>query len=33
MAFFGPSAIAHMLILIGVFFTADVFRKAKKDKE
>ena len=32
MAFFGPSAIAHLLILIGVFFTADVFRKAKKDK-
>jgi hypothetical protein len=33
MTFFGPSAIAHMLILIGVFFTADVFRKAKKNKE
>jgi len=32
-AFFGPSVIIHLLILIGVFFTADVFRKAKKNKE
>lgn len=30
MAFFGPSAIAHMLVLIGVFFTADIFHKAEK---
>lgn len=26
---FGPSAIAHMLVLIGVFFTAEIFKKAK----
>jgi len=32
-AYFGPSVIIHLLILIGVFFTADVFRKAKKNKE
>ena len=31
-AYFGPSVIIHLLILIGVFFTADVFRKAKKNK-
>ena len=30
MAFFGPSAIAHLLVLIGVFFTADIFLKAEK---
>ena len=30
MAFFGPLAIAHMLVLIGVFFTADIFHKAEK---
>jgi hypothetical protein len=30
MAFFGPSAIAHLLVLIGVFFTADIFHKAEK---
>ena len=27
--FFGPSAVAHTLVLIGVFFTAEIFRKAK----
>ena len=32
-AYFGPSVIIHLLILIGVFFTADVFRKAKKNKD
>ena len=27
--FFGPSAVAHTLVLIGVFFTAEIFKKAK----
>ena len=27
---FGPSAIAHTLVLIGVFFTAEIFRKSQK---
>ena len=27
--FFGPSAVAHTLVLIGVFFTAEIFNKAK----
>jgi hypothetical protein len=25
---FGPSAIVHTLVLIGVFFTAEIFKKA-----
>ena len=29
-AFFGPSAIAHMLILIGVFFTTEIFSNFKE---
>jgi hypothetical protein len=29
MQFFGPSAVAHMLVLIGVFFTAEIFKKAR----
>ena len=29
MQFFGPSAIMHTLVLIGVFFTAEIFKKAK----
>ncbi|MDB3955170.1 hypothetical protein N9423_03650 [Alphaproteobacteria bacterium] len=27
---FGPSALAHTLVLIGVFFTAEIFKKAKE---
>ena len=27
--FFGPSVVAHTLVLIGVFFTAEVFKKSK----
>lgn len=30
MAIFGPSAAVHMLLLVGVFFTADIFAMAKK---
>ena len=29
MQFFGPSAVVHTLVLIGVFFTAEIFKKAK----
>ncbi len=29
-ALFGPSVFAHILILIGVFFTADIFNRAHK---
>ena len=29
MQFFGPSAIVHTLVLIGVFFTAEIFKKAR----
>ena len=29
MHFFGPSAIMHTLVLIGVFFTAEIFKKVK----
>lgn len=25
---FGPSAIGHMILLVGVFFTAEIFRRA-----
>ena len=25
---FGPTVIAHVLVLIGIFFTADIFRRA-----
>ena len=28
LAFYGPSVLAHILILIGVFFTADIFARA-----
>lgn len=28
-AFLGPSIAAHSILLIGVFFTADVFRRAR----
>lgn len=27
---FGPSALAHAVLLIGVFFTADLFRRASR---
>ena len=27
-AFYGPSVLAHVIILLGVFFTADIFRRA-----
>lgn len=30
--FFGTSVIFHTLFLIGVFFTADLFRRANKDR-
>jgi hypothetical protein len=26
---FGPTVIAHLVVLVGVFFTADIFRRAK----
>ena len=29
MQFFGPSAVVHTLVLIGVFFTAEIFKKAR----
>lgn len=29
---FGPSAVAHTLILLGLLFTADVFRQAERQK-
>jgi hypothetical protein len=28
MQFFGPSAVMHTIVLIGVFFTAEIFKKA-----
>ena len=28
MQFFGPSAVMHTVVLIGVFFTAEIFKKA-----
>ena len=30
MQFFGPSAVMHTIVLIGVFFTAEIFKKANK---
>ena len=30
MAFLGPSMAAHAVLLIGVFFTADIFRHARR---
>ena len=30
LALFGPTAIGHLLVLLGVLFTADVFRRAQK---
>ena len=27
MQFFGPSAVMHTVVLIGVFFTAEIFKK------
>jgi hypothetical protein len=32
MAIFGPSAAVHVILLIGIFFTADIFAKARKQK-
>lgn len=29
-ALYGPSVLAHLILLLGVFFTADVFRNASK---
>jgi hypothetical protein len=29
-ALFGPSALGHLMLLIGVFFTAETFRRAHK---
>ena len=29
---YGPSIIAHALLLVGVFFTADIFRRAEGHK-
>ena len=29
-AIFGPSALGHMMLIIGVFFTAETFRRARK---
>ncbi len=29
-AYLGPSIAAHTILLIGVFFTADIFRRARK---
>ena len=28
---FGPSAVAHVVLLIGIFFTADIFRRATQN--
>ena len=28
MQFFGPSALMHTIVLIGVFFTAEIFKKS-----
>ncbi|MEM9357289.1 MAG: hypothetical protein AAGB04_13865 [Pseudomonadota bacterium] len=32
LALFGPSAIAHLVLLLGLFFTADVFRRAQRSR-
>lgn len=32
LAFFGPSAAVHVTLLVGVFFTADIFAKAREQK-
>ena len=29
-AIFGPSALGHMILLLGVFFTAETFRRARQ---
>jgi uncharacterized membrane protein YdjX (TVP38/TMEM64 family) len=29
--FFGPTVIAHLVVLLAIFFTADVFRRAEKE--
>lgn len=29
MAVFGPTMAAHMLVLVAIFFTADIFRRAR----
>ena len=29
-AIFGPSALGHMLLLVGVFFTSETFRRVRK---
>lgn len=31
-SFFGPSAAGHAILLVGVFFTADIFAKARKQQ-
>ena len=28
---FGPTVIAHLVVLLAIFFTVDVFRRAKKE--
>jgi len=28
---FGPTVIAHLVVLLAIFFTADVFRRAEKE--
>lgn len=30
---FGPSAVAHLILLVGIFFTADVFRRANQRRQ
>lgn len=32
LAIFGPSAAVHVILLIGVFYTADIFAKARNEK-
>ena len=32
LALFGPSALVHTILLVGVFFTVDVFRMARKQR-
>ena len=29
MVFFGPSVVGHLILLVGVFFTANAFQKAR----
>lgn len=32
-ALFGPSVVAHTALVIGVFFTADIFRRARNSRQ